>query len=182
MESLSPELTAVLLDNHERFLSFLEKRTESREVAEEILQASIVRGLERSDTLQDNDKVVAWFYRLLRNAVIDYYRAKGTKAKALERLLQETETTVAPPEMEKLICTCIDTLIPTLKAEYTEILTSVELQGKSLREFAAEHSLQTNNATVRLHRARQALKRQIELTCGACSTHACLECTCHKPL
>lgn len=182
MESLSPELTAVLLDNHEKFLSFLEKRTESREVAEEILQASLVKGLERGDTLRDSDKVVAWFYRLLRNAVNDYYRAKGTKEKALERLLQETETTIAPPELEKLICTCIDTLIPTLKPEYAEILTTVELQGKSLKEFAEEHSLLSNNATVRLHRARQALKRQLELACGACSTHACLECTCHKPL
>jgi RNA polymerase sigma-70 factor (ECF subfamily) len=31
---------------------------------------------------------------------------------------------------------------------------------------------------VRLHRARQALKRELERSCGTCATHGCLDCTC----
>ena len=46
----------------------------SRETAEDILQEAFGRALTRVDTLRDDESAVAWFYRLLRNAVIDHYR------------------------------------------------------------------------------------------------------------
>jgi len=75
---LSPEAIQRLVDSHRQFLSFLEKRVESRAVAEDILQSAFVRGLERGGELRDEESAVAWFYRVLRNAVIDHYRTKRT--------------------------------------------------------------------------------------------------------
>ena len=40
----------------------------------EILQSAFVTGIEKQKTIQDGESVVAWFYRVLRNAVIDHYR------------------------------------------------------------------------------------------------------------
>jgi RNA polymerase sigma-70 factor (ECF subfamily) len=71
-------------------------------------------------------------------------------------------------------------LIPTLKPEYAELLARVELGGESLQEAAKTIAVTPNNASVRLHRARQALKRRLEETCRACATHGCLDCTCQK--
>jgi RNA polymerase sigma-70 factor (ECF subfamily) len=31
---------------------------------------------------------------------------------------------------------------------------------------------------VRLHRARQALRNNLEQACGVCTKHGCLNCTC----
>ena len=81
-QSLKPEAIARLVEGHREFLSFLERRVESREAAEDILQAAFVRGLERGAGV-DDEKVVAWFYRVLRNAVIDHYRTRKVTA-ALE--------------------------------------------------------------------------------------------------
>lgn len=72
-------------------------------------------------------------------------------------------------------------LIPTLKDEYREILARVEMAGRSVGEVAAELGLTANNATVRLHRARRALRQRLEAVCGTCTEHACLDCTCGKP-
>jgi RNA polymerase sigma-70 factor (ECF subfamily) len=70
------------------------------------------------------------------------------------------------------------TLLPNLKTEYAEVLEQADLGETAISRFAAEHGITTNNATVRLHRARQALKRELERSCGTCATHGCLDCTC----
>ena len=73
----SPEILKALVDNHRRFLAVLEKRVGSREVAEDILQDGFVRALERAGDVRDEGSIVAWFYRLLRNAVTDHFRHQG---------------------------------------------------------------------------------------------------------
>src|ERR1700693_1432046 len=82
-KSLSPQAIAQLVGSHREFLAFLERRVESRAVAEDILQSAFARGLEHGAGVQD-EKVVAWFYRVLRNAVIDHYRHRSSSAKAME--------------------------------------------------------------------------------------------------
>jgi hypothetical protein len=38
-----------------------------------------------------------------------------------------------------------------------------------------------NNASVRLHRARQALARRVRAVCGACADRKCADCSCPPP-
>ena len=54
--SPSPETIAVLVDNHRRFLDFLERRVGDRDEAEEILQAAFVRGIERAGEIRDRQR------------------------------------------------------------------------------------------------------------------------------
>src|SRR4249920_3664113 len=87
--SLSPAAIQRLVDSHRQFLSFLQRRVESREVAEDILQSAFVRGLERGAEVRDEESAVAWFYRVLRNATIDHYRHRGSTDRALEGWARE---------------------------------------------------------------------------------------------
>ena len=57
MLETTPEVVAVLVENHRRFLGFLEKRVGSREVAEDILQETFVRGLARAGQLKADESV-----------------------------------------------------------------------------------------------------------------------------
>src|ERR1043165_7437502 len=83
-KSLSAAAIQRLVDSHRQFLSFLEKRVGSRVVAEDILQSAFVRGLERGAGVRDEESIVAWFYRVLRNAVIDHYRHRASTERAYE--------------------------------------------------------------------------------------------------
>lgn len=78
-EPTDPAVIAVLVDNHRRFLAFLEKRVGTCAEAEDILQDAFVRGLARAGEIRDGDRAVAWFYRLLRNAVVDHWRARAAR-------------------------------------------------------------------------------------------------------
>lgn len=84
-DPLAPKPEAVmrvLVEEREAFLAFLERRTGDRALAEDILQDAFARGLDRLDSLRDGESAVAWFYRILRNAVIDHHRRRSSAAKA----------------------------------------------------------------------------------------------------
>ena len=176
--ALSPEAIAQLVKGHREFLAFLERRVESRAVAEDILQTAFTRGLERGGDVKD-EKVVAWFYRVLRNAVIDHYRQRSTTARAMEAWGREFPDVQEPEaELRQEICRCVSGLLETLKPEYREALRIVDLQEGKLKDLAQQSGITAENAAVRVHRARAALRRRIEQACGTCSVHGCLDCSC----
>lgn len=169
----------VLLQNRSQFLRFLERRIPSPALAEDILQNAYLRALEHESSIRDGESTSAWFYRVLRNAVVDNYRHRTVENRALQAWAIELETEVAPNDLtQDIVCQCIAGVLPSLKPSYAEILQVVDLEEGSLASFAKSHSITSANATVRLHRARKALKRRLIETCGTCSEHACLNCTC----
>jgi RNA polymerase sigma factor (sigma-70 family) len=170
----------VLLESHRKFLAFLEARTGSHEIAEDILQAAYAKAVEQEDGLRQ-ETVVAWFYRLLRNALVDYYRRQDVERRGLETCGAESLGEVAfDPELDGTICECFKPLLADLKPEYREILERVDLGESSVGDAAQSLGVTTNNAGVRLHRARLALKARLEESCRTCATHGCLDCTCKK--
>jgi RNA polymerase sigma-70 factor (ECF subfamily) len=54
----------------------------------------------------------------------------------------------------------------------------VELGETSVRELAAREGITPGHASVRLYRARQALRRRVEQSCGTCAEHGCYQCEC----
>lgn len=168
-----------LLESRRQFLSFIQGRVESREVAEDILQAAFVKGIEKGGALRDEETVVAWFYRLLRNAIIDHYRRRGALERATEALVRELETHVEPEESFKgEICGCVSGLLESLKPEYRDAIRAVDLEEQPLAVLAGRAGITSNNAAVRIHRARDALRKQVTVACGMCATHGCLDCHC----
>jgi RNA polymerase sigma factor (sigma-70 family) len=184
---LSPGVLRLLTENHARFLAFLERRVRRRDVAEEILQEAFVRSIARGGTLRDDESAVAWFYRLLRNALVDHLRHASVEERAL-RALAADPVASAPAERDQelvdTICACVDSLVDTLKPEYAAAIRRVDLDGETVQAFAAATGITPGNAAVRLFRARQALRRRVEQSCGTCATHGCHQCECraeHPP-
>jgi RNA polymerase sigma factor (sigma-70 family) len=178
---LSPEVITALVSNHREFLAFLQKRLGDRALAEDILQEAFVRGLHKLDTLENDESASAWFYRILRNAVIDHHRRRASLNKKLEAFAAELEQHVQPgDEIRGAVCRCVSELAGTLKPEYAEALRRVEVDGVAVKDYAAEAGITSNNAAVRVFRAREALRKQVTRSCGTCADHGCLDCTCDK--
>lgn len=168
-----------LVDSQDAFLGFLERRVDSRETARDILQRAYLTGLEKEQTLRDSGRVVPWFYRLLRNAVIDHYRHVGAEKRALERFgFEQAGKEQAEPELDRQICSCITGLIPSLRPEYADLLRRVDLGEEAIATVTESLGITPNNARVRLFRARRALRKALLETCGVCAEHSCLDCSC----
>ncbi|WP_437589093.1 RNA polymerase sigma factor [Sorangium sp. So ce1000] len=169
---------ATLVEGHREFLRFLERKVGNRAVAEDILQDAFVRGIGRIDSLRDEESVTAWFYRTLRNAVVDHFRRKGASERAMAALAAELDEAAAPDVEQPAVCQCVRSLAGTLKPEYAAALQRVEVDGLSVQAFAEEASITANNAAVRLFRAREALRKQVAASCGPCAERGCLDCSC----
>lgn len=176
----APAVIETLVENHRRFLAFVERRVGSRADAEDILQEAFVRGLHHAGAIREAESATAWFYRVLRNAVADHFRRRAAQQKGLATLGAEPEPVEPAPDAElmEVVCDCVAALVDTLKPDYATALRRVELDGVSVKAFAEEVGITPNNAGVRVHRAREALRRQVERSCGTCATHGCFDCSC----
>ena len=181
VDNEAPAPLDALVENHRAFLRYLERRVGDRELAEDILQDSFTRVIDRPDQAPADEGVVPWFYRVLRNAAIDQMRRRGTATRAMEAFARELEThAAAQPELAAEICGCVTRLAGTLKAEYAEALQAIDVGGQAVKSFAAERGLSPGNAGVRVFRAREALKRRLMESCGTCAEHGCRNCTCQN--
>lgn len=161
-----------------RFLAFVRQRVSDPELAEDILQSSLLKAVESLPQLRDDQRLLPWFYSILRNNIVDAYRRTAREGRRAE-LDQATEL---PDEMDAqashIICACFEALIPSLKPEYRDILQTLDLEQRPTDEAAQQFGLTATNLKVRRHRARQALRLRLEETCRVCAEHHCLDCTC----
>ena len=174
----SDETLAALVGSHREFLAFLEARLRDRALAEDVLQEAFVKGLERGGALREAESAKAWFYRVLRNAVVDHHRKRQRTDRVLERLAGDLEEGREDPDVDAAVCRCVGRLATTLKPEYADALRRIELDGVAVKDFAAEQGITPGNASVRVFRAREALRKQVARACGTCAEHGCLDCSC----
>jgi RNA polymerase sigma factor (sigma-70 family) len=173
------ETTAGLVELHGRFLRFLRARVADPAAAEDILQSAWVKAMEHGAELRQTESSVAWFYRILRNAVADHYRQSAAHTKAMNRWMDGWQEGYEP-ELREEACACIQEVVRELKPEYRVAIEQVDLGGASVESFAQAGNTTTNNAYVRLHRARKAVARKLLAVCGTCATHRCIDCICKQ--
>jgi RNA polymerase sigma-70 factor, ECF subfamily len=162
-----------------KFLSFLSARVEDRAAAEDILQAAYLKAVEHGSEIRDDESTVAWFYRILRNAITDHYRRRAACTSAHEALAAEAPVSYEA-EVAQTACACIGDVIRDLKSEYRTAIEQVDLGGVTVEAFAQSQQTSANNASVRLHRARKTVAKKLTTVCGACAEHKCLDCTCRR--
>ena len=170
-----------LVANHRAFVRYLERRVGDRALAEDILQDAFAKIVARPEQAPADEGVVPWFYSTLRNAAIDQFRRRGAAHRAYEAFARELEAHDAPSDdMQNEICACVSRLAATLKPEYAEALTAIEVGGTPVKVFAEQKGLSSSNAAVRVFRAREALKKRVTESCGSCAEHGCVNCTCRQ--
>lgn len=174
---VTPVVLAEMVANHREFLAFVERRVGDRALAEEILQDALVKSLVHTSEIHES--AIGWFYRVLRNAIIDHVRRRDARSRHLEALAVEPEVRDdEDPALRSVVCQCILALAATLKPEYEDALRQIDVDGLAVKDYAARAGLSASNAGVRVFRARKALRKRVALSCGTCAEHGCLDCTC----
>lgn len=173
-------IEVAIIKNLQTFVAFARNRLGDHQLAEDVVQESLVKALTADRQPETDEETTAWFYRILRRSIIDLYRKQGARSRALERFEQEFPETPDETE-ERELCKCFRRLLTLVPEQYRKLLEAVDLKGEEPEEVAARLGLTRNNLTVKLHRARKHLRKALTANCRACSTHGCLDCTCEDP-
>jgi RNA polymerase sigma factor (sigma-70 family) len=165
-----------LLAHRARFISFVRSQIGDREAAEDIVQGALAQVIAQPRNIAGPD-LIRWFYRVLRNAIIDRHRRRAAELRGLERW-QVDPTTHPDPESTRRVCGCVRAALDGLPAKSRAILEAVELRSMTPAAYAKAHDISSGNAAVRLHRARRLLAERLEGICGTCTLDSCSDCDC----
>lgn len=158
-----------------KFVRFARRRLSSEADAEDLVQQALVRAAERIESVRDPAHVEAWFYRLLRRMIADVRANHAVRAARLDLLRPDLDE--ASPE-EIATCGCSLGLLEKLHPGYATMLRRVDLDDEPIGDVARSLGVTVNSATVRLHRARKALREALLDACGTTSVRACAGCGC----
>ncbi|MGE0059279.1 MAG: RNA polymerase sigma factor [Dehalococcoidia bacterium] len=165
-----------LVAARERFVAFARAKLGDAELAEDVVQASLLKAVQSIDSLADEQKLIPWFYTILRNAITDAYRSRGGHPPAVD--IAEIDLADESDEDEGALCECFRALIPTLPPQYADLIQRLDLEKQPSAAVQRDLAVTAGNLKVRHHRARQALRTKLEATCRTCAEHHCLDCTC----
>ena len=136
--------------------AFVRSRVADTDGAEDVLQDVYLKIHLRVGTVRDEERIGAWVFRVARNAVADYHRAK----KPVQELGEVPE---APPDpegedLERELRRSVRGMLEGLPAEHREALYLTEYEGLTQKELAERLGIGLSGAKSRVQRARIRLK------------------------
>lgn len=158
-----------------RHLARLASPADAEDLAQVAL-AKVARGLA---TFRGESSLSTWIFRIATHTALDHVRSRA------HREAQATEP-VPPPDggehdgghdfagtdegvrrtMDRQeMGNCVREFVDRLRSAYAEILALAEFEELSSAEIAARLGITPGAAKIRLHRARAALKRELEAGC-----------------
>ncbi|MFA6289682.1 MAG: sigma-70 family RNA polymerase sigma factor [Opitutaceae bacterium] len=174
----SEQILATLLTRRGELHAFLSARLGGNHAdAEDVLQHGFAKALASAGALRDDERLVPWFYQLLRHALIDHIRARRAATDREHRWADESPA-LASVETERHLCRCLEPLVATLPPAQAELIRRAELGDESVSAVASSLGLTANAASAALHRARASLRAKLVSFCGDCASGACLDCDC----
>ena len=157
-----------------RHLRYLRSRLPTVEDAEDALQDATIKFLQRGEALVSVEHPDAWVGVSLRRIVVDRYRRAAAQRRLADAIAVEP-VEAASDEEDELIAPaeCVKAAVESLQSDYAAILRQVYLEETSLKDVAARLDVTANNAAVRLHRARRAMRETMRRRCQACPLADC---------
>lgn len=154
-----------------RLRPFIAARVRSVADAQDVEQEVLLRMHRALPDLEDEDRLVAWMYRIARNAIIDHQRAQRRATEPLDDDVAHDLADASPAadqaeesassELSRYLGYFV-ALLPTL---YRQAITLTEIEGRSQREAAEMLGISTSTMKSRVQRGRAKLLKMLDQCC-----------------
>ena len=134
----------------------------NRYLAEDLVQQTMLKALEKRNQLRELDRLESWVYRILANTFRDWHR----RERPVEPLDNHEPVDEAGPEQAASRTEIVERVrgaVAGLPAAQRQVLTLVDLKGFSYAETAGILEIPIGTVMSRLSRARQQLKANLDV-------------------
>mgnify|MGYP006288804601 CR=1 FL=1 len=146
--------------------------------APDVLQDTLLRLHEATDSLRDADRAEAWVFSIARRAIADHYRQEerrpvdGTAGTADDMTEDPDPTTDnladydGAHDVHEEVLSWLRPMAEKLPAKYRRPLVMADFEGHTHQEVADDLELSRSGATSRIRRARARLREHLERCCA----------------
>jgi RNA polymerase sigma-70 factor (ECF subfamily) len=145
-----------------KLLSFIRSKVDTVEDTEDILNDIFVKLTQTANDNAIHGNVSSWLYRVTKNRIVDYYRAKKRFEPLPEDLSGEGEDT----NIIRKLSNCMLPMIRALPETYQQPLILSEIEGKKYKEVATELDLSLSAVKSRILRGREKLHKSMASCCA----------------
>ena len=158
---------------HEQFrprvLRYLRRLVGERE-AEDLAQSVMLKVSEALPGFRGDSALSTWIYRIATNAALDRLRRNtGIEIVEADDARVAPDAPVASAEASAIreeMNACIREFIERLPRDYKTVMVLSELEGFKNAEIAAIVGVSLDTVKIRLHRAREKLRKELEAGCS----------------
>ncbi|GAB4117585.1 MAG: RNA polymerase sigma factor SigW [Candidatus Caldatribacteriota bacterium] len=164
-----------LIDNYRHMIYNLAYRMSNNlQEAEDIAQETFIKAFQYLDHFNPNYKFSTWLYQIALNIIRDRFKKKEIFSYSLDTPKEGADTESLPPEpvdhthnpeyilTRKEEAELIQRAINALPLKYKEVIILRHIQDLSYLEIARILKLSESTVKIRLFRAREQLKKEIE--------------------
>jgi len=150
------KLVNYIKSNQDKFYRVAYSYTKSKEDALDIVQESVYKGLKSVHTLKKDKYMATWFYRILINTSITYYK----KASVIQLTPHiDEEGYVSPYQSADYVD--LYTAIDELSAEDRGIIILRYFEDQKIKDIAQIMDINENTLKTRLYKILRQLKEEL---------------------
>jgi len=141
---------------------FLHVKVSNEADVEDLLQDILIKTYNKLDTVKTQKSVKAWLFQIANNTIIDYYRKNGRIQDATNEELPLLETS---EEVNIDLSNCISPFINALPEEHASLLTAIDLNNQSQKQYAEQLGVSYSTLKSRVQKSRSLLKQVFDDCC-----------------
>lgn len=136
---------------------FALRLTDQPSDAEDLLQAALLKAIEKKHTFRTGSNLFAWSSKIMYNTFVTNYRRKKKHESRYDPEPILAALTYPDPNYDNLRCAEVDKAMQKLGRDQRQVLQGVCLQGEGYQEVANRLRIPVGTVRSRLSRAREEL-------------------------
>lgn len=151
--------------------AFLHSKVSNAADVDDLLQDILIKTHQNLSQVRSQDSIKSWLYQIAHRTIIDFYRRNKTfsELKQEESLPEGLSETLWLEEQEhdikREMSGCVQPFIQALNQHDSELLTAIDIQGQSQRDYAESLGISYSTLKSKVQKARRELRSVFDDCC-----------------
>jgi len=152
----------IWLEYRETLKRFLHAKISNEADVEDLLQDILIKTYNNLSAVKKQSSVKSWLFQIANNTIIDFYR-KQARNQDLE--IEDKWSLEESQDIKIELSNCITPFIKALPDEHAKLLTAIEVNNQSQKEYAEQIGISYSTLKSRVQKSRRLLKGVFDDCC-----------------
>lgn len=157
------KIEAIWFEYQSSLKAFLLKNVSNADDVDDLLQEIMLKTHQNLHRIEDVNKLKSWLFQVANRAIIDFYRTRAKKDNVnADDLWHENIEASLYQQMTH----CVHPFIQALPEEEAMLLTAIEIEGLSQKEYAQQIGVPYSTLKSRVQKGRKLLLEVFNQCCN----------------